>query len=242
MSQFNLNKIDAIGSTNQALREQFQAGQLQHGQVLWALHQTQGKGQRGAVWSVEANKNLTFSVFLSQEKLSFSKPFSLNCHVALALKSSLDALDIPDVSIKWPNDILSGEEKICGILIENVYRGKLLKGSIVGVGLNVNQEKFDHLPQASSMRLQTGRTFVIEEVLQLFLKHFSSQLQNNNEGDLFEHYRAALFSIDQNRNFRTGETQFSATIKGVNENGQLLLQLSDGSIKEFALKEIQWVY
>ena len=242
MSQFNLNKIDAIGSTNQALREQFQAGRLQHGQVLWALHQTQGKGQRGAVWSVEAKKNLTFSVFLSQEKLSFSNPFSLNCCVALALKSSLDALDIPDVSIKWPNDILSGEKKLCGILIENVYRGKLLKGSIVGVGLNVNQEKFDHLPQASSMRLQTGRTFVIEEVLQLFLKHFASQLKNKNEGDLFEHYRAALFSIDQKRDFRKGETQFSATVKGVNENGQLLLQLSDGSIKEFALKEIQWVY
>ena len=134
------------------------------------------------------------------------------------------------------------KKKLCGILIENVYRGKLLKGSIVGVGLNVNQETFDHLPQASSMRLQSGRIFVIEEVLQLFLKQFSSQLQNKNEGDLFEYYRAALFSIDQKRDFRKGGTQFSATVKGVNENGQLLLQLSDGSIKEFALKEIQWVY
>ena len=137
---------------------------------------------------------------------------------------------------------MSGEKKICGILIENVYRGKSLKGSVVGVGLNVNQDTFDHLPQASSMRLQTGRTFVIEEVLQLFLKHFSSQLQNKSEHDLFKNYRTALFSIDQKRNFRKGETTFSATVKGVNENGQLLLLLSDGSMKEFALKEIQWVY
>ena len=242
MSQFNLNKIDAIGSTNQALREQFDAGRLQHGHVLWALHQTQGKGQRGAIWSVEAKKNLTFSIFLSQEKLTFSNPFSLSCCLAFALKKSLDAMYIPDVSIKWPNDILSGDKKLCGILIENVYRGNSLNGSIVGVGLNVNQEKFDHLPQASSMRLQTGRTFLLEEVLQQFLMHFSSQLQNENETDLFEHYRAALFSIDEKRSFHKGEIQFSATVKGVNENGQLLLQLSDGSIKEFALKEIRWIY
>ena len=242
MSQFNLNKIDAIGSTNQALREQFQTGRLEHGHVLWALHQTQGKGQRGSVWSVEAKKNLTFSVFVSLDNSSLSTPFSMNCRVALALKNCLNDLDIPAVSIKWPNDILSGDKKLCGILIENVYRGNSLNGSIVGVGLNVNQEKFDHLPQASSMRLQTGRTFLLEEVLQQFLMHFSSQLQNENETDLFEHYRAALFSIDEKRSFHKGEIQFSATVKGVNENGQLLLQLSDGSIKEFALKEIRWIY
>ena len=89
MSQFNLNKIDAIGSTNQALREQFQAGRLEHGQVLWALHQTQGKGQRGAVWSVEAKKNLTFSVFLSQEKLSFSKPLQFKLLRGFGLEKQL---------------------------------------------------------------------------------------------------------------------------------------------------------
>ena len=66
MLQFKINKIDAIGSGNLALRGQKRS--IKHGHVLWALNQTQGKGQRGAVWSVEANKNLTFSVFLSSEK------------------------------------------------------------------------------------------------------------------------------------------------------------------------------
>ena len=242
MSQFNLNKIDAIGSTNQALREQFQTGRLEHGHVLWALHQTQGKGQRGSVWSVEAKKNLTFSVFVSLDNSSLSTPFSMNCRVALALKNCLNDLDIPAVSIKWPNDILSGDKKVCGILIENVYRGNRLKGSIVGVGLNVNQEAFDQLPQASSLRLQTGRTFDIEEVLQLFLKHFAAQLRDENEGSLFEDYRAALFSIDQIRSFRTGDYLFQAKVIGVSEKGQLQLQLKDESIREFSLKEVQWIY
>ena len=242
MSQFNLNKIDAIGSTNQALREQFQTGRLEHGHVLWAMHQTQGKGQRGAVWSVEAKKNLTFSVFLSLDNPSISSPFSMNCRVALALKNCLNDLDIPAVSIKWPNDILSGDKKVCGILIENVYRGNRLKGSIVGVGLNVNQEAFDQLPQASSLRLQTGRTFDIEEVLQLFLKHFAAQLRDENEGDLLEDYRAALFSINQIRSFRTGVHQFQAKVIGVSDKGQLQLQLKDESIREFSLKEVQWIY
>lgn len=102
MPQFNINKIDATGSTNLALRDEFKKNQLKHGHVLWAMNQTQGKGQRGAVWSVEANKNLTFSVFLSKEKVAFSNLQVLNFCVSLALKKCLDIFDIPSVSIKWP--------------------------------------------------------------------------------------------------------------------------------------------
>lgn len=242
MSQFTVNKIDAIGSTNEALREEYHKGSLAHGKVLWALNQTQGKGQRGAVWAVEANKNLTFSVFLSQERLQFSSPYGLNCCVALGIKNALDFLEIPAVTIKWPNDILSGDKKLGGILIENVYRGSVLMGSIVGVGLNVNQEHFSNLPQASSMRLCSGRTFVLEDVLQLILKQFSNQFKAINEKEIFDRYRTSLFSLNERRVFRTSKGTFHAKVIGVNTSGQLQLQLDSGEIKAFALKSVQWVY
>ena len=243
MLQFNINKIDAIGSTNLALRDEFKKGQLKHAHVLWALNQTQGKGQRGAVWSVEANKNLTFSVFLSSEKLAFSRPNMLNFCVSLALKKCLETFDIPTVSIKWPNDILSGNKKIGGVLIENVYRGVHLKGMIVGIGLNVNQEKFEDLPQASSMRLMSGREFNLDEVLKQFLNSFDSFITRNiNEESLFEHYQNALFSLNERREFRTGTNSFFAKVVGVAWNGQMELKFDDGEVKTFTQKSLQWVY
>ena len=243
MLQFKINKIDAIGSTNLALRDAFKKDQLKHGHVLWALNQTQGKGQRGAVWSVEANKNLTFSVFLSSEKMTFSSPNMLNFCVSLALKKCLETFDIPTVSIKWPNDMLSGNKKIGGILIENVYRGAQLNGIIIGIGLNVNQEKFEDLPQASSMRLVSGRVFNLEEVLKQFLNSFDSFIAGNiDEASLFEHYQKALFSLNERREFRTDNDSFFAKVNGVDWNGQLELKFDEGEVKTFTQKSLQWIY
>ena len=69
--------------------------------------------------------------------------------MSLAIVKALERLNIPKLSIKWPNDILSANKKICGVLIENVIKQNQLESSIIGIGLNVNQNKFDNLPQAA---------------------------------------------------------------------------------------------
>ncbi|MGB1449433.1 MAG: biotin--[acetyl-CoA-carboxylase] ligase [Flavobacteriaceae bacterium] len=243
MSYFKINKIDAIDSTNEALKKQYHQGELLHGDLLWAFDQVKGKGQSDRQWLSEPKKNLTFSFFLNADNLSLSTVFVLNCWVALALKSALNSFGIPAVSIKWPNDIMSENKKICGILIENIYRGSKHAGSIVGIGLNVNQINFPNLAQASSMRLSSGRIFDLEEVIHTLLHHlakyFSSQMTPKES---FAAFNAALFGLHQQRTFIKEGKSFIASVQSVNEQGELILKTEDQKELYFQNKGIEWVY
>ncbi len=243
MSYFKINKIDAIDSTNRALKRQYHASKIVHGEVLWALDQQKGKGQRESRWVSEPNKNLTFSVFLSPEKLALPTVFVLNCWVALAVRSALISFGIPTVSIKWPNDILSENKKICGLLIENLYRGKKHNGSIVGIGLNVNQLEFSDLKRASSMQLAAGRPFEIEEVLLKILADLSFYFTSGiSVKDSFSAFNKALFGLGEKRSFLAEGQAFQATVDSVNEQGELILKTEDDQFRTFQHKTVEWVY
>lgn len=243
MSYFKINKIDAIDSTNLALKRKYHKGLMKHGEVLWALDQVKGKGQRASQWVSEPNKNLTFSIFLSQDKLLLDSVFVLNCWVALAVKSALTSFGVPCVSIKWPNDILSENKKICGLLIENLYRGKKLEASIVGIGLNVNQINFGELNRASSMRLCSGRAFNLEEVLQQILTQLAHILERKlSVAASFKAYNKALFGLGEQRTFLEDGKAFLATVEEVNQQGDLVLKAADNERRFFQHKTIEWVY
>ncbi len=243
MSYFKINKIDAIDSTNRALKRQYHVSKIVHGELLWALDQQKGKGQRESQWVSEPNKNLTFSFFLSPEKLTFPTVFVLNCWVALAVRSALISFGIPAVSIKWPNDILSENKKICGLLIENLYRGSKYNGSIVGIGLNVNQLNFPDLKRASSMHLAIGRPFEIEEVLLKILADLSFYLTSGiTVSDSFSAFNKALFGLGEKRSFIAEGQAFQATVDSVNEQGELVLKTVDGQFRTFQHKTVEWVY
>ena len=169
MSYFTIRKIDAIASTNEALKSQYQQENIRHGEVLWALDQTHGKGQRNSKWVSQAGKNLTFSIYIDHEFHVFISPFHLNCLIALSIRKLLIQLKIAEISVKWPNDIMSGDKKICGILIENIFKKSILRASIIGVGLNVNQNHFENLFQASSMSQISGLLYDLDEVINCFL-------------------------------------------------------------------------
>ena len=243
MSYFNLNKIDAIDSTNLALKRKYHKGSVHHGDVLWAMNQLKGKGQRANQWVSEPNKNLTFSVYLSQEKLILPSVFVLNCWVALAVRNALISFGIPNVSIKWPNDILSENKKVCGLLIENLYRGIKYEASIVGIGLNVNQINFGELGKASSMRLSSGRVFDLEEVLHQVLTQLTHFLVTKASiSTSFEAFNKALFGIGEQRTFLENGRPFLAIVEGVNQQGELVLKTAENELRYFQNKTIEWVY
>ena len=87
--------------------------------------------------------------------------------VSLAVFNTLKHFKIPEISIKWPNDIMSRSKKCCGILIENTIKGNLIDASIIGIGINVNEKQFKDLPLASSLRLATGNNFDISLVVNI---------------------------------------------------------------------------
>lgn len=213
--------------------------------VVVAKEQTNGRGQMGTVWSSQGSKNLTFSMFkdLSIHVVEF--PFYLSMAMSLAILKALKSFNIPNVSIKWPNDILSDNKKICGILIENVIKNKL-ESTIIGVGVNVNQTKFEGLPKASSLKNISGVHFNLDEVLHRIITctiEYSELLQKGEYDLVKNEYEANLFRKDKPSTFKNSEGNlFSGFIRGVTKYGKLMVAIEDGIIAKFDLKQIELLY
>ncbi len=238
-------KLDAIDSTNSFLKEMIYDGVVEDYTIVVAEHQTKGRGQMGTVWDSDKGKNLMFSVFkdLSIHVVEF--PFYISMAISLAIFKALRTFNIPDLSIKWPNDILSANKKVCGILIENVIKNKL-NSTIIGIGVNVNQTKFNNLPKASSLKNITGIHYNLDEILQSIIKytmHYSSLLQDEKYEAVKNEYEANLFRKNKPSTFKNAEgVLFSGFIKGVTKYGKLQVILEDEVVKKFDLKEITLLY
>jgi BirA family biotin operon repressor/biotin-[acetyl-CoA-carboxylase] ligase len=160
-----LIKLNATDSTNNYLKQLILERTLDDFSVVLANHQTNGRGQRGASWLSEKGRNLTFSVLKRNIAIKTNEHFLLNILVSLSIIKTLEGFNIPKLSIKWPNDILSDHYKISGILIETLIKNKQIEYAIIGIGLNVNQVSFEGLPKASSLKNIMPLTFDRDELL-----------------------------------------------------------------------------
>lgn len=241
-----LIKLDAIDSTNTFLKELIGNQSIENFTVVSAKHQTNGRGQMGATWSSEPGKNLMFSVFVDAFLLNLEYPFYISIATSLALRKSLHQLSIPKICIKWPNDILSHNQKICGVLIENVIKQGSVNASIIGIGINVNQILFENLPKASSLKSITGKTYDLDEILHAVianLKYYFSKLQEGQLKSLKEEYETYLFRKNKPSTFKDAKGHlFSGYIKHVLNSGDLEVLLEDNVFKSFALKDITLLY
>ncbi|MDX1326453.1 MAG: biotin--[acetyl-CoA-carboxylase] ligase [Arenibacter sp.] len=241
-----LIKLSATESTNAYLKDLMQHRQLVDFTVVTAKKQTKGRGQMGTSWISESGKNLTFSVLKRYEGVTVAQRFWINISVSLAIHSALEQLEVPSLRIKWPNDIMSGRTKICGILIENILSGQLIHSCIIGIGLNVNQLNFQNLPKVSSLKLLLGREFDLEKVLLAIIDQLKKYLKLLEEGqfkELGSQYEVRLFRKGMPTAFKNKENQlFMGMIQGVSRTGKLLIQLEDDSVQEFDLKEVQLMY
>lgn len=200
----------------------------------------------GSTWLTEAGKNLTFSILKKYNSLQVKNGFAITMAVSIGVYKALKELLVPDLSIKWPNDILSGNQKICGILIENITAGGSILSSVIGIGLNVNQLRFPALPQVSSLQLLLGRPFDIDETRDLLLMQLQLYFESLNTGNcagLKEMYEPLLFRKDKPSTFRGINNQlFMGFIRGVSDAGRLIIALEDEKLTEFDLKEVQLLY
>ncbi len=241
-----LIKLNAIDSTNDFLKGLSVDEKIENFTVVTAESQTKGKGQRGAGWISENGKNLIVSVLIKDLLADHSKVFDLNIAVALSVIEALDKFKIPDLSVKWPNDIMSGKYKIGGILIENSLKsnGKIV--SIVGLGLNVNQINFDGLPNASSLALVANADFDKELILVEFVERLKANTQNWNPETiehLWQKYKNLLFKKGIPMPFENQSgARFMGIITDVDRNGKLHVMLEDDSVKKFDIKEIKMLY
>lgn len=239
-------KLNAIDSTNTYLKELAAKQMVQNFTVVVADNQTNGRGQRGSNWEVETGKNLTFSVLIKNVLLNFEEVFNLNVVVAVSIFQTLSDLKIPEISIKWANDILAEKKKICGVLIENQFKSNAEILSIIGIGLNVNQESFVNLPQASSIKNITGKEWSKDEILLAFLTKFQSNInryQNEGSAYFWQIYHENLFKKDIPVAFEdSNSNRFMGIIKKVMPNGLLQIELEDDSLQLFDIKEVKMLY
>ncbi len=242
----HLIKVSAINSTNSFARELLKENSQLPLTCVVAKKQLQGRGQRGTSWDAEEGKNLTFSVFLPRPKINPAHQFLLSATVAASLLTALKSFLLPRLKIKWPNDILSANQKVAGILIENILAEGKVVGSIIGVGLNVNQKDFQNLPQAASMSTVTGQEFELDEVLKVILKELESgfaELSEENSEAILNAYKNDLFRRLIPSTFKYPDGQlFTGMILDVTPAGKLLVQIDEEETAEFDLKEVSLCY
>lgn len=244
-----LIKLDAIDSTNDFLKSLASQDELDNFTVITAETQTKGKGQMGANWLSESGKNLIMSVLVKDFVFSNEQVFNLSIIVSLSVIDVLKSLDISDLSIKWPNDIMSYNKKIGGILIENTLKSDGRIVSVVGLGLNVNQTNYDELPNASSLAVIAGHSFDKDVLPSLIVKKMKEKIKlwETNSGFFWNEYFNSLFRKGipmpfKSLNANNAGQNFMGIIQGVSTIGKLQVLLEDDSVSEFDIKEIQMLY
>ena len=241
-----LIKLDATASTNLYLKELLVNGFTADYTVVWAKNQTKGRGQMGNQWLVEPGKNLTFSVLRSGLALAPEDFFYLNAIVSLSIVDVLKSMTIVPVTVKWPNDIMAGNKKICGILTENQFKGAVIDKSIMGIGLNVNQSYFEGMSNVTSLKKLVGTDFNLEVILAELVKALKSKFleyPKQNYLALLKVYEQQLFRINKVSAFEDGKGEIiNAMILGVARSGKLKLLKEDESIIQIAFKELKLLY
>jgi BirA family biotin operon repressor/biotin-[acetyl-CoA-carboxylase] ligase len=239
-------KLNAIDSTNSFLKELAQNSTLENYTTVVTKTQTNGRGQQESKWVSKPYKNLTFSIFIAFENLKIIEKKYLNFAISLAIFDVLFYKNINKLSIKWPNDILSVNKKICGILVENTFLGDRIKNSVIGIGLNVNQEIFpDFLKNVTSLKLEKHTEFSLDELLneiQVEIEKKAKLLESKQFNILEENYLNVLYKKNIATMFKNSSDEvFMGIISGISNDGKLQIQLEDDSIKEFGIKEVSFL-
>ena len=244
MSLVNIIKLNATPSTNTYLKDLAKTCFLKDYTVVVTSKQTKGRGQVDAQWHSQPNNSLTLSVFKRFEGLQISQQWYVSMAVSLAVFYTLKHLKIPEISIKWPNDIMSRSKKCCGILIENTTKGAHLDSTIIGIGINVNENQFKDLPLAGSLRLATGNYFDISFVLDLLLQKLKKELtrvENQDFEAIFASYNQKLFKLETVAVYSTkNRPAFNAILKGVSKSGLLILEDENSQLHNFGFKDIRY--
>lgn len=242
-----IERLYEVPSTNSYLAQLCKESKAKEFHTVITDDQTAGRGQRGNTWESEGEKNLTFSTVLYPTALEAKEQFHLSMAIAFA---TVDALEnyTDGFSIKWPNDIYWKDKKIAGILIENELEGKFITQSIVGIGLNVNQEVFrSSAPNPVSLIQILGATINRQELLDRILRGIMASyifLEKDYKmavHNLRQLYLRRLYRKEGFHPYRDKEGTFLAAFQDVEPSGHLVLKDEQGNLRRYAFKEVEFI-
>jgi BirA family biotin operon repressor/biotin-[acetyl-CoA-carboxylase] ligase len=238
----NMLVLDSVDSTNNYAMALIQQGERDTIKPVFAMEQTQGKGRRGKHWKSNKGANIMMSIPIEMQWLPLSQQFQLSAAIALSCHDLFLKYRVSNVFIKWPNDIFINDSKAGGILIENVIKGTLWQWSVIGIGLNINQEKFEDFNlKATSLKLATGETYDVlklaEELVSTVLKRVN-ELKSGKFEKMLEEYNQHLFARNKIIKLKKGNIVFETKIAGVSSSGQLIT--SDAFERKFDFDEVEF--
>ena len=242
--EYLLNELDSIDSTNNYAMKLLDANKAHNGMTVVARNQWAGKGQRGKTWLDADGESLLMSIITVPGR-PIQEQFIFSATIAGAVAKFLQNFNNAwRVNIKWPNDIIINDKKAGGILIENVLRGNKWANSVIGLGLNINQQSLpEDLPYAVSLRMASGKEFVISEIRDWIWEGIMKAIEENAEPEkIMGAYNAMLYKRGQMQDFRNNTIVYPARIVMVNEDGTLSMKLEDGIIVNYQHGQVEWVW
>jgi BirA family biotin operon repressor/biotin-[acetyl-CoA-carboxylase] ligase len=240
-----LIKLDAIDSTNSFIKELALKGQIDNLTAVISKFQSKGRGRNNNIWLDKPSNNLNFSLFKEFKNFKIDDKFFLNIISSVSVFSLLKKYDLKNLSVKWPNDIMTGNKKISGILIENNIRGQFINQSIIGVGININQLDFKTLPKATSLKIETGVSYNPEklavELQKILVSNF--ELFTQNPEKLLNNYNKLLFRKSKTIKYKSKIIKINeGDVVSVDQYGKFLIRDVNGIVKKFKENEIKLNY
>ena len=236
--------LEQIDSTNAYLQRQ----QSEHDIRNWVVsadEQTAGKGMGSNGWESEVGKNLTFSLALDMGFLPAERQFLLSETVPLGIIEVLDTL-LPSekLSIKWPNDIYFENRKLAGILINSTVKANMMDVSIIGIGLNVNQMKFQDWPtHPISLKMVTGKEYDLKPLLEQIAERILIKVQQlkSSPTSIEKDYLKRLFRYRTWADYEIEGKILRLFMTGIDSFGRLQLLDTENKPYCFDIKEIRFI-
>jgi BirA family biotin operon repressor/biotin-[acetyl-CoA-carboxylase] ligase len=224
----------SIESTNTHLKN-LPPEDVAHGFLALTDHQAAGRGKYRRRWVDAPGKALLFSVLLLVERPPAAWPL-LTLGAGLAVQRALTKHGLEGVEIRWPNDVLIGGRKVCGILTET---GPVPSSLVVGIGLNVHQAAGEFPPEigetATSLFAVSGRRFPRVDLLVSILEEFGIILELWMQGGdraITEACEERLWARDRTTTVTSSRGELQATVLGLETDGSLVVRTEDGSVQK----------
>ncbi len=240
----NIIYLGSIDSTNTYAKKAAE-GSFTEGTVVIADEQTAGKGRLGKHWVSTKGKGIWMSIMLKPDILPADAP-KLTITAAYAVAKALwDCCNL-NAAIKWPNDIIAGGKKLCGILTEMSAEADEIKSIIVGIGINANMVYEDFGAEvsdiATSIRLQTGRAVsrkaLAASVLNEFEKAYKDFVKEGSLKSFLEEYKNKSAVLGKEIRVISKKEEIIGMAVDISEEGHLVVRLADGALKEIMSGEV----
>ena len=234
--------MDEVDSTNNLIKQLAEQG-AGHGTLAVADAQTGGKGRRGRVWQSPHGVGIWMSL-LTRPELLPEKASMMTLPAAMAVADAIRETTGLESMIKWPNDIVVGGKKVCGILTEMSAEVGAINYVVTGIGINVNTEAFpdDIKDIATSLLIETGkrvrRSPIIAAAMAAYERYYDLFMEHGDMTALMDDYNARLANRDRGVRVLAPEHEYTGTALGIDENGLLIVRTEDGEIRKVLSGEV----